>query len=118
VRAADDPVSHGNSLDAGSVDERQDLGSNLRIRPHIAVVGQPPPQFSRFLFRGQDDGDRHFGRLLVVRPIEGDSRHRVSAKALPGLLAQPFDGLSFEHGCLPNVFSVRPMTCTVRNRIP
>src|SRR4051794_32338230 len=100
VRAADDPVSQGDSLDAGSVDERQDLGSDLWIRPHIAVVGQPSPQVSRVLFGGQDDGDRYFRCHAVVRAIESDSCHRVSAKA--PLLAEPFDGLSFEH---------RPVSC-------
>src|SRR4051812_3896796 len=97
VRAANDPVSQGNRLDAGCVEERQDLGGNLWIRPHIAVIGQPPPQVSRFLFGGQDDGNRYFRCHAVVRAIESDRCHRVSVKASPGLLAEPLDGLSFEH---------------------
>ena len=106
VRAADDPVSQGDRLDAGSVEERQDLGSDLWIRPHIAVVGQPPPQFSRFLFGSQDEGDRYFRCHAVVRAIESDRCHRVSAKASLGLLAEPFDGLSFEHRSVSRATSV------------
>jgi hypothetical protein len=69
----------------------------LWIRPYIAVFGQPSSQFSRFLFGSQDDGNRYFRCHAFVRAIEGDRCHRVSAKALLGLLAEPFDGLSFEH---------------------
>ncbi|HEV2824665.1 MAG TPA: hypothetical protein VG035_05610, partial [Actinomycetota bacterium] len=72
MRAADDPISQGDRLDAGSVEERQDLGSDLWIRPHIAVVGQPSSQVSRFLFGGQDDGDCYFRCRPVVRAIESD----------------------------------------------
>src|SRR3954453_2206465 len=106
VRAANDLVSQGNSLDDGCVEERQDLGGDLWIRPHIAVIGQPPPQVSRFLFGGQDEGDRYFRCHAIVRAIESDRCHRKSAKAPPGLLAEPLDGLSFEHRSVSRATSV------------
>jgi hypothetical protein len=84
VRAADDPISQGDSLDAGSVEERQDLGSDLWIH-----CGRRTAIAAGVLFGG--DGDCYFRCRPVVRAIESDRCHRVSAKALP---AEPFDGLS------------------------
>src|SRR4051794_37957112 len=77
---------------------------SVAICPHIAVIGQPPSQLSRFLFGGQDEGDRYFRCHAVVRAIESDRCHRVPAKA--PLLAEPLDGVFFEHRSVSRATSV------------
>jgi hypothetical protein len=36
-------VSHNDTYDTRLGDERQDFSGGLRIRPHIAVIGDPSP---------------------------------------------------------------------------
>lgn len=87
MRAAYESIRHDDGFDSVILQEPEDAGSNGRVSPSIALLGEPT-------FHGRlgalrpNDANRDFARAFVVGAVERDGRGRVATKAAAGFLLQ------------------------------
>jgi len=88
MRAAYDSIRHDDRLGPMILHEAEDVGSNGRICPHVALLGEPTFQCSRLGVHRVQNSKRDFARAFVVGTVERDGRDRVALKATAGFLLQ------------------------------
>ena len=88
MRAAYDSIHHDDRQGAMILNEPEDVATNGRICPNIALLDEPTPQGDRLgALRGHNP-NCHFAGAFVIRPVEPDRRDRIAPKATTCLLPQ------------------------------
>ena len=86
--AAYDSIRHDDRYGAMIPHEPEDVATNDRICPNVALLGEPTFQGDRLgVLRGHNT-NRNFAGAFVIRPVERDRRDRIAPKATTCLLLQ------------------------------
>lgn len=87
MRAAYDSIRHDDGFDSVILKEPEDAGSNGRICPNIAVLGEQALHYRLGALR-DNNSNRDFAGAFVVGTVERDGGGREATKAAAGLLLQ------------------------------
>ena len=103
VGAAKDFLGHRHRLHPMLAQERDDLGENRLVHPHVAGFAKPSAHFGQLGSRRRNDADGHLHGAAVIGTIEGDRADRVT----------PIPRLAFfsSHflGCHPSFMVAAPL---------
>ncbi len=88
MRAAYDPIRHDYRFGSMIPHELEDLATNGRICPNVALLGEPTFQGDRLGVLSGHNPNCDFAGAFVIRPVERDGRDRIAPKATTCLSLQ------------------------------
>ena len=88
VRAAYNSIRHDDRLGSMIPHEPEDIASNGRIGPNVALLGEPAFQCSRLRTLRIQNRNRDFARAFVIGTVERDRCDRIATEAPASFLLQ------------------------------